>query len=138
MHSVDNKSFLKDRVSINDNGCWIWGLNIDRDGYGKFTRPKISSYAHRASYKIFKGFIPENYDVDHICWNPSCCNPDHLRLLPKVVNRRFQRSSFHAHCKNGHKMAGRNVVFHGGRKVCRSCVNQRARDYAERKKNQIA
>lgn len=72
----------------NENGCWIWPLSKDKDGYGfiklykhyglKEERKQLR--VHRVSYEIFKGKISDNLYVCHKCDNPSCCNPDHLFL----------------------------------------------------------
>ena len=71
----------EDKVSPEPNsGCWIWvgaakahGYGHIYDGCGKF------KLAHRLSYEFFKGPIPEGHVVMHICDNPWCVNPDHLR-----------------------------------------------------------
>jgi len=72
--------------------CWHW-LGSTRGGrgkggqYGQFWRGK-PDYAHRYSFEIHYGPIPDNYEVDHVCKNRLCCNPWHLRILPRRSNRR--------------------------------------------------
>jgi len=64
------------------NGCWEWQGKLNNDGYGSFQETsqgnKTEIRAHRRSYEIFNGEIPEGMQVCHTCDNPSCCNPDHL------------------------------------------------------------
>jgi hypothetical protein len=68
------------------NGCWIWKGGKDKDGYGKITLNYKSKRAHRVSYELFKGDIPPGKLVLHLCDNPSCVNPNHLRLGTTIDN----------------------------------------------------
>jgi len=68
------------KTFINSDGCWIWKGLLDRIGYGWFTLGKEDFKAHRVSYTVFKGEIPDGMLVLHTCDNPSCCNPEHLWL----------------------------------------------------------
>lgn len=54
--------------------CWIW-LGTTRRGYG---RCGVNIQAHRYSYELHKGTIPDGLKVLHTCDTPSCVNPDHL------------------------------------------------------------
>lgn len=69
--------------------CWIWEGCKTHSGHGQFrTIRNRRAYAHRVSYLLFKGVIPEDKFVLHSCNNPSCVNPDHLRLGSQVENMR--------------------------------------------------
>lgn len=63
------------------SGCWNWLASKDVDGYGNFYSEDLNERrAHRASYKLFIGDIPKGLFILHSCNNPSCCNPNHLRI----------------------------------------------------------
>lgn len=68
-----------------DKECWIWQGAQTSSGNGSFAinHWKTTS-AHRFSYQIAFGEIPEKTDVRQSCSNKLCCNPQHLFLKPKM------------------------------------------------------
>ena len=74
--------------------CWWWiGNLVDQHGYGRFAAGRPSQLAHRVSYGLYVGPIPEGYDIDHLCRNPRCVNPSHLEAVPHVENIRRGRNA---------------------------------------------
>lgn len=80
--------------------CWPWTANVDTRGYGRFQLNGRSRRAHRVSYELSAGPIPEGMHVCHRCDNPLCVNPGHLFLgrdednvADKVAKNRQARGS---------------------------------------------
>lgn len=63
-----------------DNGCWIWQGSCKVRDYGSFSVDGKHELAHRVSYLLFKGVIPEGMSVRHTCDVPLCINPTHLEI----------------------------------------------------------
>lgn len=60
--------------------CWLWLGSKSGGGYGQFFLNGSKTGAHRASYILHYGPIPDGLDVLHTCDVPLCVNPAHLRL----------------------------------------------------------
>lgn len=69
------------KVNIKDNieDCWDWKASTNMNGYGLFYFGKVMG-AHRVAYILTKGSIPDGLQVQHLCNNKKCCNPNHLEL----------------------------------------------------------
>ncbi|RON52897.1 hypothetical protein BK666_02000 [Pseudomonas frederiksbergensis] len=79
-----DKDVLAARIkakSVPDGECLIWtGSTLGKHKYGGLKVGRTMLYAHRLSYELSKGPIPEEMLVMHTCDRPACVNPDHLVL----------------------------------------------------------
>ncbi len=128
------------------NGCWTWTAQLSKAGYGRFRPdPYSNTGAHRYSYELHKGPIPKGLDIDHLCCNPSCVNPDHLEAVTTAENlRRVEergRSPNHyrhrTHCPKGHPLSGDNLYVarasNGGKaRHCKRCRADQQAAWRER------
>ena len=61
-----------------DDGCWEWAGYRDEFGYGRLKYAGRSWGAHRLSWTLTHGPIPQGLHMLHRCDNPPCVRPDHL------------------------------------------------------------
>lgn len=87
---------LFDRYVEDDNGCWVWQGSVSKHGYGNVRFKGNSIMAHRASYILTHGDIPEGTVIDHLCNVKNCINPKHLEAVSQQEN--IQRAWNRNHC----------------------------------------
>lgn len=83
--------------------CWEWQSTRNNSGYGKFWLDGRTDIAHRVSYRLHKGPIPEGLHVRHTCDNPPCVNPHHLLVGTGKRNARdaLERGKYRRGSGNG-------------------------------------
>jgi hypothetical protein len=119
------------------DGCWQWiGAKWAR-GYGIFTLPGTQQRiaAHRWGYEHLVGPIPDGLELDHLCRNRQCVNPEHLEPVTHLENVRRglvrqngQHERDKTHCPQKHPYDERNTkVTDRGHRKCRACDAARTR-----------
>src|SRR5262245_20695777 len=113
------------------SGCWEWLDVPHHSGYGHFFYNGKIHLAHRMAFEYFKGAIAEGLQLDHLCRNRSCVNPNHLE--PVTCRENLLRGTCptaqnarKTHCPKGHELVGHNLMIWRGKRKCRTCSNERA------------
>lgn len=108
--------------------CWLWLGGKNAKGYGIVNRLIWGqNLAHRVSFALTNGQIPNGQEIDHLCLTRACVRPDHLQLVPHRVNvlrsdNFAARNARKTHCAKGHAFTPENTLKAGktGRR-CATC-----------------
>lgn len=126
-------------------GCWNWTAALHPGGYGAFGfgRKKDGKMAmvlaHRFAYEHFMGTIPDGLEIDHLCRNRACVNPEHLEAVTRQVNQLRGESvsgaaSRRTHCPKGHSYDDANThVTRDGSRRCIKCNREASREAQRRR-----
>lgn len=124
-------------------GCWEW-TGGQRQGYGRFVMMRgkrgFPYAAHRVSYEMCIGPIPEGLTLDHLCRNTLCVNPSHLEPVTNGENvlRGFGGSGINkrkSYCLRGHALTEDNIYRPPRRPHTRQCRKCAAIRSAQRETN---
>jgi hypothetical protein len=134
---VNDLSSLKSRTLVTADGCWEWQGKVIYSGYGEAHYQNRQMQAHRAMWLASGRPIPNGLQLDHLCRNRRCCNPDHLEPVTCAENIRRGwaargRNPLADRCGRGHRYDDGNTYYHRGQRYCRACnrlhaANSRAR-----------
>lgn len=143
---------LRGSYEVMESGCWHWKGRVDRYGYGvirALLNGRIrSTGAHRASWVVTNGTIPDGLTIDHLCLNKVCVNPhpEHTEAVTNLENIRRRvgtstgRPKIPTHqrvgCGRHGKADGRFVNRKDGYTAwdCRICGRERVARFYERQR----
>lgn len=118
--------------------CWNWTGHVGKNGYAYTSYKGKATTAYRASWEHLVGPIPEGFEVDHLCKNPRCVNPQHLEPVPPIVNNMRSNSpaavcARKTHCVNGHEFNKENTKIISRKngkydRRCKICHRNRERE----------
>lgn len=142
MTERDEARFWAKVALPNEQGCMLWTGEPDLRGYGHFTVGYSQWYAHRVSYVLANGPIPEGLQIDHVkargCKNKHCVAPLHLEAVTQRENL-LRGSTITAanaaktHCLKGHAFDVANTYrTPRGSRQCRACKREHQRTYVQR------
>lgn len=108
--------------------CWNWVGALGATKYGTATIDRQAISAHRLSYLLFNGNLEPTLDIDHLCKNIVCVNPEHIRQTSRKENNLNSTSPSRAHalkthCAKGHEYSLENTYRNptNGSRGCRIC-----------------
>lgn len=136
--------FLEKFTLEPNSGCWLWlgRWHGAKRKYGYYQHEGRQYLAHRLSYELLVGEIPEGLVIDHLCRTPPCVNPEHMEIvtIAENVRRGHFPNTAKTHCPQGHLYSGDNLrVFSrysggsGKNRHCVACTRVRQREYWRRK-----
>lgn len=99
------------KVEKQESGCWMWTGNKTRNdwrAYGATSLNGNGTTAHRVGYMLLVGDIPESHDLDHLCRNRLCVNPEHLEPVTRSANLR--RGHEARGCIRGHSLVDKENI----------------------------
>lgn len=132
------KLYHLSRYRVTDGGCWQWTGPMFWNGYGHISAASFgTTLAHRAFYEAHRGPIPER-DLDHLCRNRACVNPDHLEPVSHAANvQRGVYARMGHECGRGHDQTAADARWtepSTGRTYCRECKALREKRRREQRK----
>jgi hypothetical protein len=77
-------------MTVTADGCWQWTGTTIRTGYGMVWSSEAQKQvlAHRRAWEVWRTPIPAGMEIDHLCQNRPCINPDHIEVVTPHENKK--------------------------------------------------
>src|ERR1051326_3887830 len=125
-------------MPVTECGCLLFLGSLTNGGYGCFYDGTRLRLAHRVSYELHRGEMPDRMQIDHLCRVRCCVNPDHLEPVTHAENLRRgsgvpestkeatrARAKLITHCPKGHEYTPENTRIKQGKRACKACDRDR-------------
>lgn len=121
------------------DGCWVWTAGARNRDYGVFqAASRKAAFAHNWVYRQLVGDVPDGLELDHLCRNHRCVNPNHREPVTHRVNVLRGVSPAAENAKKlygdcGHPLFGDNLLqYKDGRRECLTCHRAHGREWANK------
>lgn len=122
----------EDMYEVLECGCWQWKGSTNAQGYATLKGANV----HRVWWSVRVAPIPKGWQVDHLCFNNKCVNPDHHEAVPARINQlrrriRTRMLPWATHCVRGHELDDMNTIWrpNGTGRQCRLCRRHREQEW---------
>ena len=123
-HEVELTEKFWDQITVPEDykvGCWIWNGKTFSNGYSRWNAHDRGYAAYRLTFSHYRGEIPEDNEIDHLCQNRICVNPYHLEPVTSEENKKRHHAGV-THCPKGHAYTEANTYrSKEGHRRCRTC-----------------
>lgn len=140
LRPISEQQAFRMKCVITPSGCVEWTGAVSSGGYGNFR----GRCAHRVAYEAQYGPVDAALQLDHLCRNTLCVNPDHLEPVTPWVNTMRSRSPSAINagrlvCTAGHRLDAANTYRRpDGRRECRACHRRQELERYHRMKERPA